>query len=114
VRALKRGDHVRGDRRAAGRQLRQRGDLQVAEHGHRHRARDRRRGHHQHVRPRARGLLAEHVALLDAEPVLLVDDHQAEVGELHLVLQQRVGADEDARVAGEHVAQRGAARPYAG
>ena len=114
VRPLHGGHHVRGDRRAAGRQLGQRGDLQVTEHGHRHRARDRRRGHHQHVRPGSRGLLAERVALLDAEPVLLVDDHQAEVGELHLLLEQRVRADEDAGVAGEHVAQRAAAGPHAG
>jgi hypothetical protein len=55
--------------------------LQVAEDGHRHRARDRRRGHHQHVR-RLAGLGPQGVALLDAEPVLLVDHDQAEVGEL--------------------------------
>ena len=66
------------------------------------------------MRPGPRGLLAERVALLDAEPVLLVDDHQAEVGELHLVLEQRVRADEDAGVAGEHVAQRAAPGPHAG
>jgi hypothetical protein len=65
------------------------------------------------VRPGSGGLLAQRVALLDAEPVLLVDDHQAKVGELNLVLKQRVGADEDAGVAGEHVAERAAPRPHA-
>ena len=106
--------HVRGDRRPAGRQLAEGGDLEVAEHRHRHRPRDRRRGHHQHVRPGAGRLLAQRVPLLDAEPVLLVDDDQAKVGELDLVLEQGVGADHDPGVAGEHVAQRAAARPHAG
>ena len=49
-RLLRGRHHVRGDRRPAARQLGQRGHLQVAEDGHRDRARDRRRGHHQHVR----------------------------------------------------------------
>ena len=46
-------------------------------------------------------LAAQRVPLLDAEPVLLVDHHQAEVGELDLLLEQRVGADHDPGVAGE-------------
>ena len=45
-------------------------------------------------RPAALG--AQRVALLDAEAVLLVDDDQPEVGELDALLQQRVGADDDA------------------
>ncbi len=40
---------------------------------------------------------AQGVALFDAEAVLLVDDDQAEVVELDLVLDQRVRADDDAR-----------------
>ena len=65
-----------------------------------------------------RGLLAlaaQGVALLDAEAVLLVDDDQAEVVELHLVLDQGVGADDDAGLAGDQVEQRlaaGAASPW--
>ena len=65
------------------RQLAERRDLEVAEHRHRHGPRDRRRGHHEQVR-RPVGLGAQRVPLLDAEPVLLVDDDQPEVGELHL------------------------------
>ena len=49
---------------------------------------------------------AQRVALLDAEAVLLVDDDQAEVGELDGVLEQRVGADDDAGVAADDVEQR--------
>ncbi len=45
-------------------------------------------------------------ALLDAEPVLLVDDDEAEVGELHAVLEQGVGADDDARRSRRDVEQR--------
>ena len=41
----------------------------------------------------------QRVALLHAEAVLLVDDHEAEVEELDLVLDQRMGADDDAGVA---------------
>ena len=43
------------------------------------------------------GLVGQRGALLDAEPVLLVDDDQAEVEELDVLLEQRVGADDDAR-----------------
>ena len=53
-------------------------------------------------------LAAQRVALLHAEPVLLVDHDQAQVGELDLLLEQGVGADDDPGVAGDHVEQRGA------
>ncbi len=86
---------MRGDRPAAGRQLGKRGDVQVTEDGHGHRARNRRRGHHQHVRPAVAGLLAQRVPLFHAEPVLLVDHHQPEIGEPHLLLEQRMRADQD-------------------
>ena len=69
-------------RRPPCRQLDERRGVEVAEDGHRDRARDRRRGHHQHVRRRA-GLGAQRGPLLDAEAVLLVDHDQPEVGELH-------------------------------
>ena len=39
----------------------------------------------------------QRVALLDAEAVLLVDDDQAEVGEVDALVEQGVGADDDAR-----------------
>ena len=42
---------------------------------------------------------AEGVALLDAEAVLLVDDDEAEVGEVDALLQEGVGADDDAGAA---------------
>ncbi len=98
-------DDVGLDRRAPGRQLGQRGDLEVAEHGHRDGARDRGRGHHEHV-GRLAGLVGEGRTLLDAEAVLLVDDDQAEVGEGHVLLEQRVGADHDAGLAARDVEQR--------
>ena len=102
---LRGGHHVRADRRPAGRQLGQRGYLQVAEHGHGDRARDRRGRHHQHVRAALAGLAAQRVALLHAEPVLLVDHHQAQLGELDLLLEQRVGADDQPGRAGGGVQQ---------
>ena len=51
ARTLEGGHHMAGDRRTAGRELGQRRDLEVTEDRHRDRPRDRRRGHHQHVRP---------------------------------------------------------------
>ena len=93
---LRRRDDGAGDAAAAAGQLAQRGDLQVAVDGHRHGARDRRGRHDQHVR-RPVALGAQGVALLDAEAVLLVDDDQAEVGEVDALLQQGVGADRRCR-----------------
>ena len=78
---------------------RRRGDLgdgQVAVHGEREGARDRRRGHVEDVRAAA---LRERGALLDAEAVLLVDDRDGEVAEADLLLDQRVRADDDLHVA---------------
>ena len=48
----------------------------------------------------------EGVALLDAEPVLFIDDDQAQLGEPHPVLDQRVGADDDARLTGLRIQHR--------
>ena len=36
-------------------------------------------------------------ALLDPESVLFVDDHESEVGELHAVFDERMGADQQVR-----------------
>ncbi len=96
--------------RAAGRQLRERGGLQVAEDRHRDGARDRRRRHHQHVRRCGVALGGQRRSLLHAEAVLLVDDDEAEVGELHLLLEQRVRADDDAGGSRGRVEHRLAAR----
>ena len=65
----------------------------------------------QDVRSSAAALRAadERVALLHAEAVLLVDDQQRELGEADILLQERVGADGDARLAGGDAGQRFAA-----
>ena len=67
----------------------------LADAGQRHLqgARDRRRRHGQHVDVGAQ--LLQLLLVLDAEPLLLVDDDQAEVLELGLRREQPVGADDD-------------------
>ena len=106
-RAPDRRDHIvdaperhraRVDRLAAGRLLAQLRDIHVAEIGEHQRARDRRRGHHQHVDRLA--LAREREALVHAEAVLLVDDREREIAELDLVLEQRMRADEKIELAG--------------
>ncbi len=78
---------------ASGRQFVDDRDVQVAVEGHGKRAGDGGGGHHQHVgRPGV--LRPEAGPLLHAEAVLLVDHHEAQVAELHLVLDQGVGADQ--------------------
>ena len=77
----------------------------VAQAGERHlqRARDRRRRHRDHVDAQAQ--LAQPLLLLDAEALLLVDDHQPEVLRAHVAREQPVGADQDVELA-----RRGSAR----
>ena len=68
---------------------------------HQQRARDRRRRHDEHAGAAlaaALGLQGE--ALVHAEAVLLVDDGEGQVLELHVGLEQRVRADEDVDLAG--------------
>ena len=82
----------RSGRRSADRQPiggRRRDDRDLAQPAHRHlqRARDRRRGQRQHVDLRAQ--LLEALLVGDAEALLLVDDHQAEVLEADVARQQR-------------------------
>ena len=48
----------------------------------------------------------QRLALLDAEAVLLVDDDEPEVGERHGVAEERVRADDDARLPGRGAQQR--------
>ena len=95
------GDQLGDDRRAAGRQFVDRRDVQVGVVAHGQRARDRRGRHHQQVRLLA-GLLhlvAQRQPLRHAEPVLLVDDGQPQVPELHLLLDDRMRADDQCRLA---------------
>ena len=80
------------DRLPAGRLLAQLGNFHVAEVGEHQRARDRRRGQHQHVHGLA--LAGERKPLVHAEAMLLVDDGEREIAECDLVLEQRVGADQ--------------------
>ena len=65
---------------------------------HVQRARDRRGGQRQHVDRLPQRF--EPLFHLDAEPLLLVDDHQAQVGERHVVLRQPMRADDDVDRAG--------------
>ena len=93
-------DRGGGDRLTAAGKLAQRRRFEIAEDGQRHGPRYRRRGHHQQMRrDTGRCLGPQLVSLLDPEPVLLVDDHHAELVELDRVLQQRVRADDDADLA---------------
>ena len=55
------------------------------------------------------GLLPQRVTLLDPEPVLLVDHDHAQLGELHVLGEQGMGADHDPGRAGRRVEQRLAA-----
>ncbi len=87
------GAHRQASRRGRG------DDRQVAHagHGHVQGPRDRRGGQGEDVHLAAQGL--ELLLLAHAETVLLVDDHQAQVLEGDVVLQQLVGADEDVDLA---------------
>jgi len=86
--------------------LAQRGDLQIPEDGHRDRARNRGRGHHQQVRHQC-GPALQHRTLLDTETVLLIDHDQSEIGERHRLRQQRMGTHDDACPATGDGVQRG-------
>ncbi len=94
------------DRGPTGREFVEHADVEVAIDGHRRGARDRRSGHHQDVGHEvALGLLAERRPLLDAEPVLLVDDDDAEVVEADGILDQGVGADQDVDLSEQQLRQ---------
>ena len=85
------------DRLPAGGLFPELGNVHVAEIGEHQRARDRRRGHHQHVDGVA--FPGERQALVHAEAMLLVDDREAEIAKFDVVLEQRMGADQDVDVA---------------
>ncbi len=96
------GDDARVDRLAPSRQLAQRARVEIAVAGERERARDRRRGHVQHVR---RALALQRRALAHAEAVLLVDDGERERAEDDVGLDQRVRADEQRQLAAGELAE---------
>ena len=94
------GPRRRGDRLPSGRHLAHDRHVEIAVGRERERARDRRRGHDQHVGMQA--LRAQRRALQHAEPVLLVDDRQPELAERDVLLHERVRADHQVqRAAGE-------------
>ncbi len=84
-------------------------DRQVAHARHRHvqGARDRRGGQGENVDLAAQSF--ELLLLAHAEAVFFVDDHQPQVLEAHVVLQQLVGADDDVDLAFGQLGQRGLA-----
>ena len=91
-RALLLGHPSRDDRLAVGGRLRDLGHSEVAVDRERERARDRRRGHVQDVWTSSFG---ECAPLLDAEPMLFVDDGDGEVPQFHALLDQRMRTDDD-------------------
>ena len=74
------------------------GNVHVAEIGQHQRARDRRRGEHQKIDRFA--FARQREPLVHAEAVLLVDDGEREIVKRHVVLKQRVGADDEIDIAG--------------
>jgi hypothetical protein len=75
----------------------QRADVPQAQHRHVQRSRNGRGGHRQdvHVDPHP----LEPLLVLDAEPLFLVDDQQAQVLEGHVAAEEPVCADQDVHVA---------------
>jgi hypothetical protein len=82
-------------RRTPRRQLVNHRHVEIGVGGHDEGAWDRRRRHDELVRilPLMRPLVAQRQALVHAEAVLLVNDDQRQLGEFHICLKQRVGAD---------------------
>ena len=89
----------RPDRFAAGWQLVDHRHIEVAIDRHGQCARDRCRRHHQHMR-HAGAFAPEACALHHAEAVLLVDHHHPQRAKLHIVLDQRMSANEDVQTPG--------------
>ena len=87
------------DGRASGRQLIQYAQIQIAVERQGQRARNRRRGHHQHVWLSLIGLLHQLESLQHAEAVLLVDHDEAQPVELDFLFDERVRADDQLRLA---------------
>ena len=94
--------------RASRRQLVDDGNVQVRVVAHGERARDGGGAHHELVRLRA--LAGQRQALPHAEAMLLVDDGEPQAVEGHLVLEERVRADGELRLAAGDGLQRGLLR----
>ena len=95
---LSTGHDVRGDRRPPGGQLAQGGGLQVAEHGHRDGARDRRGRHDQHVR-RLAPLARSASRCSTPNRCCSSTTTSPRSANWHVLLEQRVRADDDAGLA---------------
>src|SRR5437667_12483027 len=95
------GGHARDDGSAAGRELIENGNVEVAIESERESARDGRGGEHEDVRGVAAGggFVHQALALEDAEAVLLVNGDEAEAGESDVVFDERVRADDELRFA---------------
>src|SRR6478752_323722 len=91
------GDGASVDWLAARRLFAQFRNVHIAEIGKNKRARDRRGGKHQHVDGLA--LLHERKALVDAEPMLFVDNRQGKVMEGNVLLKEGVRPDQKVDVA---------------
>ena len=57
------------------------------------------RGHDQDIRFARVGLLHQPEALQNPEPMLLIDHHQSELGEIHPLLDQGMGSNDQLRLA---------------
>ncbi len=82
------------------RQLVDHAHVQIAVNRQRQRARNGRRGHHQHVRMLA--LFHQLLPLLHAEAMLFVHDREPQFLELHVLFKQRVRADHHWRQSRRH------------
>jgi hypothetical protein len=97
--APRRGNELGQHRRAARRQFVDDRHVEVGVVAHGQRARDGRGAHHQLVRAEGARLGAQRQALAHAEAVLFVDHCGTEAREIDRVLDQRMRADRDRRLA---------------
>ena len=100
------GHRVGFYRQAAGGQLVQNGDVQIAVHQKAQRAGDGRGAHHQHMG--GGGFVRQQAPLAHAEPVLLVHHRKAKAGKLHSAADYRMGAHHQICFVGGDGRQRGA------
>ena len=105
---LRHAQDARLDRLAPGRLLVQAGCVEVSVSRHQQGARNRRCRHRKRVDVPA--LVGQRQPLLDAEPVLFVDDGKAQVGKGDRLLEQGVGSDGDGQRAGSQRRQGHATR----
>ena len=95
------GNQLGRHRLAPRRQLVDHRHVQVGIEGHRQRARNRRRRHHQLMRQET-ALPTQRQPLRHAEAVLLVHNGQRQPGKDHRILDQRMRADQHVHLAGRH------------